>query len=660
MLDEDLHDLYEHAPCGYLSTLSDGTIVKANATFLEWTGYRREDLLGRKRFQELLPITGRIYYDTHFGPLLLMQGYVKELAFEVNCATGERLPVLLNSTLKRDAAGTPLLIRTTLLDARSRRAYEQELLLARRQAEAAEGDVRRLNECLEELLAARTKERDRLWNLSQDILAIGTMDGRFLSTNPAFTALLGWTSDDLTTLTFSDLVHPEDHSTFLRNMDRLAASEAIHGAVVRRRHKDGSYRWVAWDIVPDSGQLYMIGRDITAERQQAQAVQRLEEALHQAKKMEAIGQLTGGIAHDFNNMLAGIVGNLDLMGIRLQKGQVDEMRRHIDSAKAVADRAAAMVQQLLTFSRRQALAPKPTDLSKPFGFMRGLIEQSVGPSIEVQIALPTNLHPVLCDRNQLESALLNLAINARDAMPNGGALSIAARNVLLDAQQADLLQLPPGDFVMISVTDTGCGMSREVMERAFDPFFTTKSIGQGTGLGLSMIQGFIKQSGGTVRIDSTFKVGTAISLYLPRHTGEVPVEAQLPVEPASAARPVGKATVLLVDDEAPLRSLLAELLADQGYAVLQAENGTAGLELLKSSPSVSLLISDVGLPGSMNGKQLAEVARTLRPALKVLFITGYADKADIGKGLQETGIDVMLKPFRLEDFAQQVAHLLQA
>ncbi|SNT37400.1 PAS domain S-box-containing protein [Noviherbaspirillum humi] len=655
-----MHDLYEHAPCGYLSTLPDGTIVKANATFLEWTGYRRENLLGHKRFQELLPIAGRIYYDTHFAPLLLMQEQVKELAFEVTCATGQRLPMLLNSSLKRAADGTPLLIRTTLLDARSRRAYEQELLLARRRAEAAEVDVRRLNQHLQELLAARTKERDRLWNLSQDILAVGTIDGRFLSVNPAFTTVLGWTPDDLAALSYADLLHSEDHSVFLRNMDRLAAGEAIHGAVVRHRHKNGSDRWIAWDVVPDSALLHMIGRDVTEERQRAQAVQRLEEALHQAKKMEAIGQLTGGIAHDFNNMLAGIAGNLELMRIRLQQGQIDEMRRHIDAAEAVADRATAMVQQLLTFSRQQALAPKPTDLRQPIGFMRGLIEQSVGSSIEVRITLPDDLHPVLCDRNQFERALLNLAINARDAMPEGGTLAIAARNVSLDMEQAGLLQVPPGDFIMISVADTGSGMPREVMERAFDPFFTTKPIGQGTGLGLSMIQGFIKQSGGAVRIDSTLRVGTTISLYLPRHVGEVAVDTQQSMETTGVACPTAEATVLLVDDEAALRSLLAELLTSQGHAVLQAENGTAGLELLKSSPVIDLLVCDVGLPGSMNGKQLAEAARALRPALKILFITGYANKVDIGKGLHETGIDIMLKPFRLDDFTRQVARLLRA
>ncbi len=383
----------------------------------------------------------------------------------------------------------------------------------------------------------------------------------------------------------------------------------------------------------------------------------IEETLRQAQKMEAVGQLTGGLAHDFNNILAGIGGSLELMQTRLAQGRVAELDKYLNGAQGAVKRAAALTQRLLAFSRRQTLDPKPTDLNRLVNGMQDLIGRSVGPAVDVETAGAMGLWTTYVDQSQLESALLNLCINARDAMPDGGKLTIETGNRWLDDRAARQRGLPAGQYVSLCVSDTGSGMPADVIERAFDPFFTTKPIGQGTGLGLSMVYGFAGQSNGAARIYSEVGRGTMVCLYLPRHRGE-----ELPAEeaPDHVDLPVSTAneTILLVDDEPLVRMVAVEILEELGYRVLEAGDGPSALKILKTAGQIDLLVTDVGLPGGMNGRQVADAARTERPGLQVLFITGYAENAVLNHGHLDQGMHVMTKPFVAETFGRRVKELV--
>ncbi|MGI4801515.1 MAG: PAS domain-containing protein [Janthinobacterium lividum] len=384
----------------------------------------------------------------------------------------------------------------------------------------------------------------------------------------------------------------------------------------------------------------------------------VEEALRQSQKMEAVGQLTGGLAHDFNNLLTGVTGSLELLQSRIAQGRFKDVDRYVDAAQGAARRAAALTHRLLAFSRRQTLDPKPTDVNRLALGMEELIRRTVGPAIDFEpLVAAADLWPTLIDPGQLENALLNLCINARDAMPDGGKLTIETANRRLDQRTAQERDLLPGEYVSLCVSDTGTGMPPEVMAKAFDPFFTTKPLGQGTGLGLSMIYGFAKQSGGQIRIHSQVGQGTAVCLYLPRHVGEVDVVEPAP-ELADAPRARDGQTVLVVDDEPTIRMLVTEVLEDLGYRAIEAADGAAGLRILQSDARIDLLVTDVGLPGGINGRQVADGARVARPGLKVLFITGYAETAVLSHGHLDPGMHVLTKPFAMEVIASRIKELI--
>nr|WP_246556528.1 PAS domain-containing protein [Bradyrhizobium liaoningense] len=410
-----------------------------------------------------------------------------------------------------------------------------------------------------------------------------------------------------------------------------------------------------------SGQLlgaYQFSYDVTDRLKEQERLREAEEALRQSQKMEAVGQLTGGIAHDFNNLLTGIIGSLELLQTRLGQGRVNDIDRYVTAAQGAAKRAAALTHRLLAFSRRQTLDPRPTDLNRLVMGMEELIRRTVGPEIALEVVAAGGLWPTLIDASQLENALLNLCINARDAMPGGGRLTIETANRWLDEHGAGERDLEPGQYVSLCVTDTGAGMTAEVIERAFDPFFTTKPIGQGTGLGLSMVYGFVRQSGGQVRIYSEVGQGTTMCLYLPRHYAK---EADKPSASATrtSIRPQASHTILIVDDEPSIRMLLTDALEEIGFNVLEAHDGPAGLNILQSDATIDLLVTDVGLPGGMNGRQLADAARTTQPALKVLFITGYAENAAIGNGQLAPDMQVLTKPFVVETLASRVLDMIR-
>jgi signal transduction histidine kinase/CheY-like chemotaxis protein len=382
-----------------------------------------------------------------------------------------------------------------------------------------------------------------------------------------------------------------------------------------------------------------------------------EEALRQSQKMEAVGQLTGGLAHDFNNLLTGISGSLQLMQTRLSQGRVNELDRYITAADGAARRAASLTHRLLAFSRRQTLDPKPTNINRLIAGLEELIRRTVGPGIQVEVVGAAGLWTALVDRNQLENALLNLCINARDAMPDGGRITIETANKWLDDRAARERELSPGQYISLCVTDTGTGMTPEVIKRAFDPFFTTKPLGQGTGLGLSMIYGFARQSGGQVRIYSEVRKGTTMCLYLPRHQGR-DEDAQIAHEWEVAPRATEGQTVLVVDDEPTVRMLVSEVLQELGYTAIEVADGSTGLQVLRSDQRIDMLITDVGLPGGINGRQVADGAREVRPDLKVLFITGYAENAVVGNGHLEPGMQVLAKPFPMEALATRIRNLM--
>ncbi len=385
-----------------------------------------------------------------------------------------------------------------------------------------------------------------------------------------------------------------------------------------------------------------------------------EEQLRQAQKMEAVGQLTGGLAHDFNNLLTGITGALDLIKKRLAQGRAADVGRYLDMAATSAGRAAALTHRLLAFSRRQTLDPKPTDVDHLISGMIDMVRRTVGPGIGIHVVNGLSPWAALVDPSQLENALLNLCINARDAMPSGGQITVKTENCWIDARTASARDFEAGPYLKLSVSDTGTGMPPDVIARAFDPFFTTKPLGQGTGLGLSMIYGFAKQSGGQVRIHSQPGEGTKVALYLPRHDGGI-TERGAPIEDIAAMpRAERGETVLVVDDEPAVRMLVADVLSDLGYVSVEAADGAAGLKILRSDIRVDLLVTDVGLPGDMNGRQVADAARVLRPALKVLFITGYAENAVVGNGNLDPGMAILTKPFAMDHLAGKIRDLIQS
>ncbi len=382
-----------------------------------------------------------------------------------------------------------------------------------------------------------------------------------------------------------------------------------------------------------------------------------EEALRQSQKMEAVGQLTGGIAHDFNNMLTGIIGSLELLRRRVSRGKLDDLDSLIDLGVTSANRAAGLTHRLLAFSRRQSLDPKPVEINQLVTSMGELLQRSIDESISLDMRLADTLWTAEADPNQLESALLNLVINARDAMPNGGRLTVETTNRHLDSVfTAAYGTLLPGDYVELSVSDNGCGIPESVIGRVFDPFFTTKPIGQGTGLGLSMIYGFARQSHGHVIIHSEVNKGTTVSLFLPRFIGETVAAAA--VNPALLPFANPGETVLIVEDDPAVRVLVSAVLKELGYGFVEAGDASAAVPIIESDQRIDLLISDVGLPG-MNGRQLAEIRRQLRPELKVLFITGYAEHAAVRGGFLDPGMQLITKPFTFDLLTAKVREMIK-
>jgi PAS domain S-box-containing protein len=521
---------------------------------------------------------------------------------------------------------------------------------------SSEARLRQLNADLERRVIERTQARGRTWQVSPDLLGALNSKGYFETSNPAWKSVLGWSEEEVASMSIFELLHPDDVERTRAGFELTQLGQPAIRFPNRYRCKEGGYRWISWVGVPEDGMVYCSGRDITDEKAAEAELAEAQEALRRSQKMEAIGQLTGGIAHDFNNLLAGISGGLEFLRTRLGQGRFDGLERYIGAAEDSTRRAAALTQRLLAFSRRQTLVPKPTDVNRLISGMEELIRRTAGPSVALEVVGAGGLWLTQIDPSQLENAVLNLSINARDAMPDGGRITIETANKWLDDRAAREREVKPGQYVSVCVTDTGTGMSPEVISRAFDPFFTTKPIGQGTGLGLSMIHGFVRQSGGQVRVYSELGKGTTMCLYLPRFVGdaEAPENLDLPNADDSGH---GE-TVLVIDDEPNVRMLMVEVLQEAGYRTIEASDGPSGLKLLQSAVRIDLLITDVGLPGGINGRQVADAARATRPKLKVLFVTGYAENAAIGNGHLDAGMQVITKPFAMTALAAKVHEII--
>ncbi len=607
----------------------------ANSAYRPWLGLSPEEVVGRT----IPEITGEDGYAARRPQIeKALAGESTQVDVLWPTPDGRRRIADIRYLPRRDANGAKDGFYAVVQDVTEQR--DAAALLLKRAA------------TLRREVAERTAELDRVWRLSQELLVVVLPDGSLAAVNPSWFALLGWTEEELVGSKFIDFTHPDDLEATLAVFASVFDNPLTEPYQYRFRQKDGSYRWFAWTAAFEDGKVYASGRDTTVERQQA-------EQLIQSQKMEAVGQLTGGLAHDFNNLLAGISGSLELMAMRISQGRIKDIEKYMVAAQGASRRAAALTHRLLAFSRRQTLAPKATDVNALVGGMLDLIQRTVGPSIEVGPVTLPGLWPALVDPSQLENALLNLCINARDAMPGGGRITIETGNRWIDRHAARQLDMPEGQYLSLCVTDTGTGMPPEVIAKAFDPFFTTKPLGEGTGLGLSMIYGFAKQSGGQVRIHSEVGEGATVCIYLPRYVGEAEVDM---VGPEKGPVPLAEAgeTVLVVDDEPTLRMLIADVLDDLGYTAIEAADGAGGLKVLQSNARIDLLVTDVGLPGGMNGRQMADAARVGRPGLKVLFITGYAENALLSNGQLGPGMSVLTKPFPVDTLATRIRELISA
>jgi PAS domain S-box-containing protein len=508
----------------------------------------------------------------------------------------------------------------------------------------SEKSLTQLNETLEARVAERTAELRQTWRLSRDLLAVIRRDTTMVAVNQAWTEVLGWEEHELVERSFMELTHPEDLEATGIAYRSVFDAPLTDPYEFRLRHKQGGYRWIAWTAAFANGRVFANGRDVTEQRARQAELERTQEALRQTQKLESMGQLTGGVAHDFNNLLTPIIGCLDMLQ---RRGPQDEReQRMVAGAIQSAERAKVLVQRLLAFARRQPLQPTSIDVAELTREMGGLLASTTGPQINVVVDAPAGLPPARADANQLEMAILNLAVNARDAMPNGGTLKISVDAELVGPDHR--ANLTPGRYLRLSVEDTGEGMSEETLKRAIEPFFSTKGVGKGTGLGLSMVHGLALQLGGGLAIRSTPGVGTHVELWLPQSAEPTAAQAAEAQEvPATAS----KGTVLLVDDEELVRFSTSDMLSELGYTVVEATSAEEALALIERNGAPDYLVTDQLMPG-MSGTELARTLLRAHPRLKVLIISGFADVDAIAPELPR-----LTKPFRNADLAASLASL---
>jgi len=624
------------APDTILTLDASGRIQSANPAAAREFGYPAEALIGQS-MSLLLDDTSE--WDKAFQRLL--RGVNLSRPIELTARRRNGSSSYLEASASSWQSEGRIFVTAILRDVNERRMAVEAL--------------RRLNQTLERRVAQSSADRNRMWTLSTDVMMVAGLDGTISSVNPAWTHLLGWKEAELLGADVIDFVVPDERARLQSELHSLSRGTAPRLIELGMRTAAGGSRRIEWSAVAADDLLQAVGRDVTAEREAEEALRKAEDALRHSQKMEAIGQLTGGIAHDFNNMLTAIIGSMEVLKRRIRAGRYDDVESFMDGAIGAANRAASLTHRLLAFARRQPLDPKAVDVNQLIRGMEELLRRTLGEAIRLSVDLAPENCTALTDAHQLENAILNLAINARDAMPKGGTLSIVtSREVLTRTERFGREEIEAGDYAVVRVGDTGIGMSDETLKKVFEPFFTTKPIGQGTGLGLSMIYGFARQSRGHVRIESTEGVGTTFRLYLPRYQGNA--EARDPVPAREVATGAGE-TVLVIEDDSAVRLIISDVLRDLGYACIEASDGQSALPMLTSNTPLDLMITDVGLPG-LNGRQIAEIARRHRPGLKILFVTGYAEHATGHAPFLEPGMEMVTKPFALDALALKIREMI--
>lgn len=594
------------------TALPNGQLDHVSSRWMEWTGTTG---LGATWAGGLHPDDRARTFEVWARSVATAEPY--DIEHRVQRLTGEYRWARSRAFPRRDSSGSVVKWYGTTEDVHEQKEAEQEL--------------KRVMGELADQAAARTRERNRLWELSRDLFAIMGLDGFLKLVNPAWTRVLGHTEDVLLSTHFSRLVHPDDHDAVRALVQQLASGETVQGFEDRVLHADGRYRWISWTAVPEGDIFYAVGRDITEDKER-------EENLRQAQKIEAIGALTGGVAHDFNNFLTVISGGLDMLG---RTEDPVRLARILEGMRQAVERGATLSRQLLTFARRQPLKAEPMDIATQLNGMRDILDRSLRGDVTVHVDLADGLWPVKADPGEFVLALLNLAVNARDAMPNGGTITISGQNRPGTTAA--------GDAVEVLVKDTGEGMSPDVLARAFDPFFTTKDIGKGSGLGLPQVHGFATSSGGSVEIASSPGNGTTVSLRLPRSdkAPDRPNASVLTEAPSDPRRRPKAGCILLVEDDHEVAALAKQMLADLGYDAIHASDGHGALGALANARPIDAVFSDIMMPGGMNGVELAREIKSRRPGLPVILTSGYADAAVLAEG--DPNWIVLRKPYRLSE-----------
>jgi PAS domain S-box-containing protein len=510
-----------------------------------------------------------------------------------------------------------------------------------------EAELRKLSERLEAEVQKRTLERDRIWNVSEDLLGVSNFEGYFLSMNPAWTRLLGWSEDEIKAMNVRELRHPDDAAHSIASREQLAQGASTVRMENRFRHKDGSWRWLQWTMTESSGLIYIAGRHVTVEKEAAVALERAQRQTAHLQKMDAIGQLTGGIAHDFNNLLMIVSGHAQRLKNRLTEARD---QRALAAIEMAATRGENLTRQLLSFARTLPLSPMVISPAETVHAIRDVLAGSLHVNIDFRIEAPDGTWPVRVDKSELELALVNLAVNARDAMPDGGHIVISAKNARLAS--GDLPEDFSGDFVALSVADTGKGIPPDLLSRVVEPFFTTKSPDKGTGLGLSQVYGFARRSNGTVSIDSEPGRGTKVTIYLPR--SHAAIAAPLPQDDGHYIA-AGRQTVLVVEDNADVRNVAISLLEELGYRTIEAETAAAALDALASEQDVGIVFSDVVLPGQIDGLALARTVSTKYPRIPVVLTTGYTKVFET-----DPEFPVLRKPYQIAALGRVIHDALEA
>jgi len=622
---EQLASIVESSGDAIVSKDLDGIIISWNNAAERLFGYAAEDVVGKSITilipEELHDEEPKILARIRRGDSLDHHETIRQRK------DGSRVPVSLSVSPVRDSHGVIIGASKIARDITARKEAEHE-------RDRIEGELRELSAKLEQEVERRTLERDRIWNVSEDLLGVANFDGYFLSMNPAWTRLLGWSEDEIKAMHVSVLRHPDDTAHSEAGRKQLTQGVPTVRMENRFRHKDGSWRWLHWTMTEHDGLIYVAGRHVTAEKESAAALQHAQRQTAHLQKMEAIGQLTGGVAHDFNNLLMIVSGHAQSLKKRLSEPRDIRALQAIEMA---ATRGENLTRQLLAFSRTLPLNPTVINLADTVAAIRDVLAGTMHVNIEFLIDVPAATWPVSVDKSELELALVNLAVNARDAMPEGGRIAITALNASLSAH--DVPNGAAGDYVALSVADTGCGIPPDLLPRVVEPFFTTKGPDKGTGLGLSQVYGLAHRSGGTVQIASEIGHGTKVTIYLPR--GEAPIATPSP-EDTSRFMAADPRTILVVEDNRDVKNVAVSLLEQLGYKTIAVESASEALDVLASGQTVNLVFTDVALPGQLDGLALARKVIDRYRTIPIVLTTGYTRAFD-----SDPEFPVLRKPYQI-------------